>query len=297
MDNGLSEGIGKGVGNLFGGLIGVKKMIDENRRHDEDRSVKEREMQMQAARYGLLKGDNGDYQMSPEAAEDKAFKKRMLQIGGEKNALELQKLQREQSPEALDTAARGKVSQQQWSAAGYANRIKQADAALNEPKEDYDPTSTYSAFQRMNPIEALKGGGQKQQEQAELNFLMAVLRKESGAAISGSEIDTGKKQYFPQAGDTPKVLAQKAQNRAAALQAMEQEAGPAIAFSNKPPAGLLGGGRPQMAQQPQRGLLSTPDSTSAAGDGSDETSQALDWARSNPQDPRSKAILQKLGVK
>lgn len=49
--------------------------------------------------------------------------------------------------------------------------------------------------------------------QAKRNFVNAVLRNESGAVISPSEFDNADKQYFPQPGDTPEVLAQKAKNR------------------------------------------------------------------------------------
>jgi hypothetical protein len=59
---------------------------------------------------------------------------------------------------------------------------------------------------------------QQQVEQARRDFLNAVLRKESGAAISPSEFTSGDKQYFPQVGDSPSVLAQKALNRKIAIQ-------------------------------------------------------------------------------
>jgi|GEM_PF-6249812 len=59
---------------------------------------------------------------------------------------------------------------------------------------------------------------QQQMEQAQRDFLNAVLRKESGAAISAGEFDSGAKQYFPQPGDSKEVIAQKAQNRQLAIQ-------------------------------------------------------------------------------
>ncbi len=53
----------------------------------------------------------------------------------------------------------------------------------------------------------------RQIAQAEGNFATAVLRKESGAAISPTEFATVEKQYFPRPGDDPTTLAQKKQNR------------------------------------------------------------------------------------
>jgi len=61
---------------------------------------------------------------------------------------------------------------------------------------------------------------------AEKQFIAAVLRKESGAAIGADEYRTYGQQFFPRPGDTPQALAQKAQNRAVALQGMRLQAGP-----------------------------------------------------------------------
>lgn len=66
-------------------------------------------------------------------------------------------------------------------------------------------------------------------DQAQRDFLNAVLRKESGAAISPSEFENGKKQYFPQPGDGPEVLQQKAANRATAITAIQRAVGPTYA--------------------------------------------------------------------
>ena len=49
-------------------------------------------------------------------------------------------------------------------------------------------------------------------EQAKRNFGVAVLRDESGAAISTNEFIELDKQYFPQHGDSPEVVAQKKRN-------------------------------------------------------------------------------------
>lgn len=54
---------------------------------------------------------------------------------------------------------------------------------------------------------------QQQVEQAQRDFVNATLRRESGAAISESEFDNARKQYFPQPGDEPKQIEQKRQAR------------------------------------------------------------------------------------
>jgi hypothetical protein len=79
---------------------------------------------------------------------------------------------------------------------------------------------------------------QQQVEQAQRDFVNAVLRRESGAAIAPSEFDNAKKQYFPAIGDSPEVIAQKAANRRLAVQGIQAEV-PAAFRGNSPgaPAG------------------------------------------------------------
>jgi len=64
-------------------------------------------------------------------------------------------------------------------------------------------------------------------EQAQANFITAVLRKESGASIVDSEFETARKLYFPQIGDKPEVLALKAQSRVDAVNGLISGAGTA----------------------------------------------------------------------
>lgn len=64
---------------------------------------------------------------------------------------------------------------------------------------------------------------QQQVEQAQRDFINAVLRRESGAAIAESEFANAKQQYFPQPGDSAQVKQQKARNRSLAIQGMLAE--------------------------------------------------------------------------
>ncbi len=83
-----------------------------------------------------------------------------------------------------------------------------------------------SAF---NPIPSVLGGpsGEQQQvDQARRNFISAVLRKESGAAIGANEYANEERKYFPQIGDTDETIAQKQEARKLAIKALEAQAGP-----------------------------------------------------------------------
>lgn len=77
---------------------------------------------------------------------------------------------------------------------------------------------------------------QQQVEQAQRNFVNAVLRQESGAAINEGEFNNAKKQYFPQPGDSPAVIEQKRLNREAAIQGFEVSAGPGAKKTTPPSA-------------------------------------------------------------
>jgi hypothetical protein len=67
---------------------------------------------------------------------------------------------------------------------------------------------------------------QQQVDQARRNFISAVLRKESGAAISPTEFVNEERKYFPQIGDSDAVIKQKQDARLLAIKALEAQAGP-----------------------------------------------------------------------
>lgn len=62
--------------------------------------------------------------------------------------------------------------------------------------------------------------------QAKNKFITSLLRDESGAAIGTQEFQRYERELFPQPGDGPEVVAQKAENRKAAVDAMKKSAGP-----------------------------------------------------------------------
>jgi hypothetical protein len=64
---------------------------------------------------------------------------------------------------------------------------------------------------------------QQKVEQAQRNFINAVLRRESGAVITPEEFDNARKQYFPQPGDEKGTIAQKQSNRQAVIAALKTE--------------------------------------------------------------------------
>jgi len=95
-------------------------------------------------------------------------------------------------------------------------------------------------------------------EQAKRDFINAQLRFESGAAIAPSEFANADKQYFPQPGDTPEVIAQKRANRELAIQTMNAVSGPdAEAYAKNIRVKLFG---PRAADWPDAGtVIDDPD--------------------------------------
>jgi hypothetical protein len=64
------------------------------------------------------------------------------------------------------------------------------------------------------------GKDYQQITQAQRDFINAVLRRESGAAISPQEFDNAALQYFPQPGDDPDTVSQKLANQRTQLEAI-----------------------------------------------------------------------------
>jgi len=151
------------------------------------------------------------------------------------------------------TPLRGKgtaLTESQGNATAYGMRMREANAIL-EPLENAGKTNTglikgaVSGAVGLVPfigdkLEDVSGsifnalprvlGGlspeQQQVAQARINFITAILRKESGAAIGASEFATAEKNYFPKPGDDAATIAQKQAARKTAIKAMEVQAGP-----------------------------------------------------------------------
>jgi hypothetical protein len=94
---------------------------------------------------------------------------------------------------------------------------------------------------------------QQKTDQARRNFVTAILRKESGAAISPSEFANEEKKYFPQIGDSKETIKQKQDARELAIKALEVQAGPTGARSIKAQQGNTN--TPKLRYNPQTGAF------------------------------------------
>lgn len=126
-----------------------------------------------------------------------------------------------------DIGAEKPATASQTTYANYAPRLETADSTIGDLTSSLSKMSTgVFALQESLPS-ALQTSDIQAYNQAKNNFINAVLRQESGAAIADSERKNYDQQYFPQPGDSPAVIAQKAQNRAQVIASYKTAAGPA----------------------------------------------------------------------
>jgi len=128
--------------------------------------------------------------------------------------------------------------------AGFAARMVDAErnvqdlmspANAGQQASSFDPTSAKAGVLNATtgtPLEtatnyALRSPGHQRYMQAAEQWIRAFLRKESGAAIGKDEFQRDFKVYFPQPGDSPEVVQQKA---AARLQAVKSFIGETRGF-------------------------------------------------------------------
>lgn len=118
------------------------------------------------------------------------------------------------------------ITQAQYTVAGYANRADESSNIINGLEETGASKMGYITGSSWFP-NLLKSTERQQLEQAQRDFVNAVLRRESGAAIAQSEFDNAAKQYFPQPGDSTEVIAQKKRNRDIVISNLKQASGAA----------------------------------------------------------------------
>lgn len=135
----------------------------------------------------------------------------------------------------------------QGKSAAFGARAEQADKLISGLTGKYSPAAV-NAKQSVEGTPLVGGilgavtnkyalnDSDQKAEQAQRDFVNALLRQESGAAISQGEFENAKRQYFPQPGDGKEVIAQKDANRKLAIKGFQNSAGKA-AFSAPAPAG------------------------------------------------------------
>lgn len=167
------------------------------------------------------------------------------------------------TPEQFDPS---KLKETQSKGYLYGSRMNQANEILAQIEEGVAEIGFFEGLKRAgekavvgsDAFNRLASEEVQRMDQAQRNFINAVLRRESGAVISDAEFENARKQYFVVPGDTKATVRQKRQNRELAIKNMLEEAGaPAdsgttgevIAPQSSPPSG-----EPEYEWTPNGGL-------------------------------------------
>jgi hypothetical protein len=238
---------GAAFGGRSGGAIGAQAGLGGIQKLEEGRqrqAVQEREA-TRIAQEQRLKGLELAFKLGTEqrlqakeerlaASEDRKAaadeKKQQVQtyallqnLGISKEKLDLEKKALEQKASVEKQLPAG-----QFAAGTYARRLEQAESIFGQlENQGYDRASLKEGIKAILPAR-VADSALKAQTQAERNFINALLRRESGAAISEGEFANAEAQYFPRAGDNSEIVAQKRANRQQALLGLQAEAGKAL---------------------------------------------------------------------
>ena len=174
--------------------------------------------------------------------------------------LEREKFGYQQGKDAADRQAAsvtgGKPSDAQLLSRGFLERMQASNEIIGKLEDSgYTPGVGEGIAQGVGELPVVGGAlgpiargvgavvtpQQPLYRQAQMDWVRAKLRKESGAVIGPKEMEDEIKTYFPQPGDSKAVIKQKAESRRAAERAMSISAG-LTNYTGKADAQKSGGG-------------------------------------------------------
>jgi hypothetical protein len=143
----------------------------------------------------------------------------------QKALLDLQKITIE-----LEALKAGGVSltESQGKAGSFYSRMLSSEQSMDKLEQDPDSLVGKTAYEIAPGLTAMASTSKRTTNRDYIkNFLMASLRKESGAVIAPFELTNQYQIYFPSANASPEEIAAKKQQRLLAIANMRGEAGPA----------------------------------------------------------------------
>jgi hypothetical protein len=168
--------------------------------------------------------------------QDQALQQRQAELSAQNTTLDIMKKQ-----QAAAAGPAGEATEGERKASGFLKRALNAETNYGgidfnpdqpgrqpvEPRSYIGQKLAEGAPDFLNSLPAAVGNSEQRQmaDQAQREFIAAILRYDSGAAIPDSEFVTNAKIYFPQPGDTDAVIAQKAQARRVAIEGLRDSAG------------------------------------------------------------------------
>jgi hypothetical protein len=209
--------------------------VEKNRLERRNQQLKELEIAHSLQpKYELVQTEQGMFRIDPQSG--KVIPVQPDNAGTPRPAQDATYFQPPQSAAAPSTAApfgakTKPMTEDQSKATGYGIRAATSHEILNTVGDSGKvqpgilkriassvPFYGEEAGTMMNWTQSPK---QQQVEQAQRDFVNAILRRESGAVISQAEFDNAAKQYFPQPGDSQEVIKQKQLNRENSIRSLE----------------------------------------------------------------------------
>ena len=162
------------------------------------------------------------------AQEDQARQNQQGDLSAQNTTLDIAKKQREVSAGPAAAAAEGERK-----ASGFLKRALNAENSYLNIENNPGPRSMVGQFMAdaapnlLNSLPEDIGNSPERQsaDQSQREFIAAVLRYDSGAAIPPEEFVTNARIYYPQPGDSPQVIEQKAQSRRVAIEGLRDSSG------------------------------------------------------------------------
>ncbi len=118
------------------------------------------------------------------------------------------------------------LTEYQGKAVTFGTRAAQSHNILNALEGNVSPAAVAASRKGGMLVNWAMDTPTRQVEQAQRDFINAVLRQESGAAIGQNEYESAARQYFPEPNDPPEVVAQKRAARETQIRGFAKQAGP-----------------------------------------------------------------------
>jgi len=134
--------------------------------------------------------------------------------------------------------------------AGFGARMLRSEDSLDSVMSNYDPTRARNAYfpdqsglSNLYTANLINSKEWQRYIQASRESMAALLRKDTGAAISDQEFELYFPMYYPQPGDSPEVVQQKKAAREEIARGLAAGSGGAFEKSYPDRARILGGGQ------------------------------------------------------
>ena len=153
--------------------------------------------------------------------------KQLVRIDAQRNKVDAVNVPGMQTQPNNPYAPGGKVTDEQAKAGLYGTRMAQSHKIITDLENINERPLGYTeaAIQNIPGANLFLSADRQKVNQAQRDFINAILRRESGAVIGESEFANARQQYFPQPGDSDEVIKQKRMNRITATQGIMAAAG------------------------------------------------------------------------